>query len=255
MKTHLRDGEPWRPVAVNQGCPSASMTQAGGLLKRFALFEGLSISELRALERRCRFRRYKRDATIVDYQENKTDVFFILQGQARVTIFSKAGREVAFRDLEAGELFGELSAIDAKPRAANVIALTECVLASMPESALWDVLHQHQSVADAMLRRLASNVRALTERVFEFSTLAVRNRIHAELLRLARQSDRGARPLTIAPMPTHAELASRLSTHREAVTREFAELGRLGLIERSGNDLVIPDIEALERLVTNDDHK
>jgi hypothetical protein len=54
----------------------------------------------------------------------------------------------------------------------------------MPESALWDVLHHHQSVADAMLRRLAGNVRALTERVFEFSTLAVRNRIHAELLRL-----------------------------------------------------------------------
>jgi CRP/FNR family transcriptional regulator, cyclic AMP receptor protein len=228
------------------------MTQASGTLRPFALFEGLSTAELRALEQRCRFRRYERDAAIVDYQENKTDVFFIIQGQVRVTIFSKAGREVVFRDLETGELFGELSAIDGKPRAANVIALTECVLASMPERALWDALHQHQSVADAMLRRLVSNVRALTERVFEFSTLAVRNRIHAELLRLARQSDKGTRPLTIAPMLTHAELASRLSTHREAVTREFAELARLGLIERNGNDLIIPDVEALARLVADE---
>jgi CRP/FNR family transcriptional regulator, cyclic AMP receptor protein len=225
------------------------MAQATGTLRHFALFEGLTNADLRALEQHCRFGRYTRDTTIVDYQDTKTDVYFILHGQVRVTIFSKAGREVAFRDLETGELFGELAAIDGKPRAANVVALTDCVLAAMPDGALWDVLHQHQSVADAMLRRLASNVRALTERVFEFSTLAVRDRIHAELLRLARQSDKGTRPLTIAPMLTHAELASRLSTHREAVTREFAELARLGVIERSGNDLIIPDVEVLERLV------
>jgi CRP/FNR family transcriptional regulator, cyclic AMP receptor protein len=231
------------------------MTQASGALKRFALFEGLSISELQALEKHWRFRHYERNTTIVDYQDNKTDVFFIVNGHVRVTIFSKAGHEVSFRDLNAGELFGELAAIDGKPRAANVVALTDCVLASMSESALWDTLHRHQSMADAMLRLLVSNVRALTERVFELSTLTVRNRIHAELLRLARQSDKGARPLTIAPMLTHAELASRLSTHREAVTRELSQLARLGLIERSGNDLVIPDIEALERLVANDDHK
>jgi CRP/FNR family transcriptional regulator, cyclic AMP receptor protein len=229
--------------------------EASGTLTRFKLFEGLPAAELRALEQRCRFRRYVRDATIVDYQENKADVFFILNGQVRVTMFSKAGREVAFRDLEAGDLFGELSAIDGKPRAANVVAISECVLAAMPGSVLWDLLHRHQSVADAMLRRLAGNVRILTDRVFEFSTLAVRNRIHAELLRLARDHDNGARPITIAPMLTHAELASRLSTHREAVTREFNDLARLGVIERSGNDLVIPDLAALERLVADTDRE
>jgi len=229
--------------------------EASGTLTRFKLFEGLPAAELRALEQRCRFRRYVRDATIVDYQENKADVFFILNGQVRVTLFSKAGREVAFRDLEAGDLFGELSAIDGKPRAANVVAISECVLAAMPGSVLWDLLHRHQSVADAMLRRLAGNVRILTDRVFEFSTLAVRNRIHAELLRLARDHDNGARPITIAPMLTHAELASRLSTHREAVTREFNDLARLGVIERSGNDLVIPDLAALERLVADTDRE
>lgn len=224
-------------------------TEASGTLARFMLFKALPTAELRALEQRCRFRRYARDTTIVDHQDNKTDVFFIIHGQVRVTLFSKGGREVAFRDLDAGELFGELSAIDGRPRAANVVALSECVLASMPDSALWDTMHGHQSVADAMLRRLASNVRALTERVFEFSTLAVRNRIHAELLRLARNSDKGTRPITIAPMLTHAELASRLSTHREAVTRELNDLVRLGVIVRNGNDLLIPDIDALGRLV------
>jgi CRP/FNR family transcriptional regulator, cyclic AMP receptor protein len=231
------------------------MVAEAGTLGRLTIFEGVPTADLRALEQRCRFRRYVRDAAIVDYQDSETDVFFIVNGQVRVTIFSKAGREVAFRDLDAGDLFGELSAIDGRPRAANVVALTECVLASMPASALWDMLHRHQSVADAMLRRLAGNVRALTERVFEFSTLAVRSRIHAELLRLARSADKGDRPIFIAPMLTHADLASRLSTHREAVTRELNELARLGLIERRGADLAIPDITALERLLIEDDRE
>jgi CRP/FNR family transcriptional regulator, cyclic AMP receptor protein len=229
------------------------LPEAIGTLARFELFGGLPAQELRALEQRCRFRRYTRDAAIVDYNEDRTDVFFILHGQVRVTIYSSNGREVAFRDLPAGELFGELSAIDGKPRAATVVALSECVLAQMPAGVFWEVIHRHQGVADAMLVRLVSNIRGLTERVFEFSTLAVRNRIHAELLRLARAADDGPGPTKIIPMPTHGEIASRLSTHREAVSREINDLLRRGLITRKGNELVIPDIKKFEQLVDEAD--
>jgi CRP-like cAMP-binding protein len=223
--------------------------EAVGTLARFKLFEGIPAGELRALEQRCRFRRYERAAAIIDYQESKSDVFFIVNGRVRVTIYSNSGREVAFQDLDAGELFGELSAIDGNPRAAAVVAVTDCVLASMPANVFRDLLRNKASVADAMLLRLVANIRALTGRVFEFSTLAVRNRIHAELLRLARRSHRGERSVVISPIPTHSDIASRVSTHREAVTREFNELARLGVVERQGNTLVIRDIGELERMV------
>ena len=227
--------------------------EAVGTLARFKLFEGIAAAELRALEQRCRFRHYQRGLAIIDYQENANDVFFIVNGKVRVTIYSTAGREVAFHDLEAGELFGELSAIDGNPRSAAVVALSDCVLASMPASVFWDLLHRQSGVADAMLKRLVANIRRLTGRVFEFSTLAVRNRIHAELLRLARGSGKavpkGEQSVTITPVPTHSDIASRVSTHREAVTRELNELARNGLIERRGNALVIRDIGELERLV------
>ena len=219
-----------------------------GTLARFNLFEGVPAADLKALEQRCRFRRYERDAAIIDYQDDRSDVFFIVNGQVRVTIYSTAGREVAFHDLNAGEFFGELSALDGNPRAATVVALAECVLASMPASVFRDVLHRHSSVTDALLRRLVANIRRLTGRVVEFSTLAVRNRIHAELLRIARHSGKGE-PITITPTPTHSDIASRVSTHREAVTRELNELARSGLIERRGDTLVIRDIGELERLV------
>ena len=79
--------------------------------------------ELGEVERHVRIRQFQAGQTVVGYQDNSHDLFFILSGQLKVTIYSEAGREVAFRELHAGQSFGELSAIDGQPRSANVIAL------------------------------------------------------------------------------------------------------------------------------------
>lgn len=73
---------------------------------------------------------------------------------------------------------------------------------------------------------------ALTTRVYDFSTLAVKNRIQAELLRLANLVPKDGKSARIFPAPTHGEIASRVSTHREAVTRELNRLCRIGVAER-----------------------
>jgi CRP/FNR family cyclic AMP-dependent transcriptional regulator len=218
-------------------------------LRDVELFAGIPPEQLAALDRRCRFRRLARNAHVVAYQDATTDVFFVTEGRVRVTIFSAAGREVTFRDFAAGEFFGELAAIDGKPRSASVVALTQAVVAAMPAATFRDVLRQYHSVTEAILKRLAGSVRMLSERVLEFSTLAVRSRIQAELLRLARGGAGAGREAVIAPLPTHAEIASRVSTHREAVTRELNELARIGLVERRGRSLVVRDVERLEKLL------
>ena len=107
----------------------------------------------------------------------------------------------------------------------------------------------YPEVAVATLEHLTYLVRRLTERVIEFSTLAVRNRIHAELLRLASERASNGTEVVIAPAPKHAEIASRVSTHREAVTRELNELARSGLVKRSENRLTICSLSDLRRLV------
>ena len=93
--------------------------------------------------------------------------------------------------------------------------------------------------------------RRLLVRIIEFRTLPVRGRVHAELLRLARidAPHLGHCIATIAPAPTHATIASRIDTHREAVTREFNELARVGLIERKGRAIIVRDVAALAELV------
>lgn len=100
-----------------------------------------------------------------------------------------------------------------------------------------------------MLKGLAYLVRRLSDRVVEFSTLGVNNRIHAEVLRLAREHMLDDNHAEIRPAPKHLEMANRVSTHREAVTRELNNLAQLGLLERSKGVLQVKDVSQLERMV------
>ena len=106
----------------------------------------------------------------------------------------------------------------------------------------------------AVLAHLVGMLRALTSRIVEFSTLAVKNRIHSELLRMARDSGGGGAYL-ISPAPTQSEIAQRISTHREAVSREISRLKQIGIIERRGRVLAVKDFERLTCMVLRGDRR
>ncbi|MHC4433733.1 MAG: Crp/Fnr family transcriptional regulator [Planctomycetota bacterium] len=214
-----------------------------------SLFSGLSAQELAAVAKRCQWRRFTREQQIVHAEDDTENVFFVLEGTVRAEVYSGSGRAVTFRDLGPGEVFGELSAIDHKPRSANVVALNDVTIASISANEFWHLIREYPPIAEATLRRLATLVRSLSDRVVEFSTLAVRNRIHAELLRLARDHLTTDNTALIAPTPTHAEIANRISTHREAVSRELSDLARSGFVERRDGGLFIPDINRLAQLL------
>jgi CRP/FNR family cyclic AMP-dependent transcriptional regulator len=214
-----------------------------------AIFARLPREALEQIERRCAWRRYERGEPIVDYLDASDDVFFIASGDVTVTIYSLAGKAVSFSDMGPGEVFGEYPAIDRGPRSASVEARSSCLVASLPAGDFRELLRTEPRVAQALLPQLVRKIRALTTRVYEFSTFAVKNRIQAELLRLANLGPQDGKRARIAPVPTHVEIASRVATHREAVTRELNRLLRIGIIERERGALVVKDVDRLAELV------
>jgi len=218
-------------------------------LESIAIFRDLPLDTLERIQRRCSWRRYAPREPIIDYLDTSDDVFFMMTGNARVTIRSIDGKPVSFRELGPSAMFGEYAAIDGRPRSASVEARTSCLVASMPAAAFRELLETEPEVAKTLLKYLVMEIRELTTRVYEFSTLAVRYRIQAEVLRLASLSAREGKTANIAPAPTHAEIASRTSTHREAVTRELNRLSKLGIIEQRNRVLQIRDIDRLSALV------
>jgi len=204
----------------------------------------LDESDRAALAERWNVRRYGRKEMIIAHDEESRDVFFVLEGRAEATVYSGSGKAVAYRDIEPGGIFGEMSAIDGAPRSASVTALDDVVLARLPESAFREIVDARPGIAWALLTHLTFQMRRMTERIFEFSTLVVRKRLIRELLRLA---DRDGM-VSIKPIPTHADLAARIGTHREAVSREMSWLAKQGLIARRKDELHISDRTTLEEL-------
>jgi CRP/FNR family transcriptional regulator, cyclic AMP receptor protein len=225
------------------------ITQSNYSLAGVAIFAGLPRETLERIQRSCAWRRYEPGEPIVNYLDASDDVFFVAEGEVRVTIYSLAGKAVSFSDMGAGAVFGEYPAIDRGPRSASVEARTSCLVASLPAEAFRELLRTEPRVAQVLLPQLVTKIRALTTRVYEFSTLAVKNRIQAELLRLANLAPRDGKRARIAPVPTHVEIASRVATHREAVTRELNRLSRIGVIERESGALVVKDVDRLAELV------
>jgi CRP-like cAMP-binding protein len=212
-------------------------------------FTGLDGQSLTGVAGSCRFERFEAKRQIIAYQDDSADVFFIVSGTVRVVIHSLSGKEISYRDLEGGEMFGELAAIDGEQRSASVVAVTETLLVAMPETAFREAIRTHPTVAEAVLQRLTGLVRLYSQRLYEMRTLDVQSRIRAELVRLAEDSLSGDNTATISPLPTSADIAARVNTRREAVSRELASLTRQGFIERRQKSLMIRDFAGLNQLV------
>ena len=228
------------------------MSRSLETLARLPLFAGLDEREIAILDAQCLWRRAGAGAWVLDHGEGGTDVFFVARGSLRVTVLFPE-REVILRDLAEGDFFGELAAIDGQPRSAGILALTEATIGRMTGPRFLEAIYRHPSVCEAVLRRLAAEVRKLANQVNEFSTFSVSRRLHAELLRLAKPKPSGDPQLIISPPPTHAELAARVGTRREAVNRELKALERAGMIERRRGALALPDPDRFRRMLSDKD--
>jgi CRP/FNR family cyclic AMP-dependent transcriptional regulator len=221
-------------------------------LRAIPYFRSLDETAFAEIIKHCAVREYGAQELIMGHTDLTFDVLFLLEGKARVSIYSADGQRVGFRDIAAGTIVGELSALDGQPRSASVECIERCVAAVMRQPHFHAAIANNPQFTMAVLRHLTGQVRVLTTRIFEFSTMAVRQRLRAELLRLAETASEGKDRAVLSPAPKHAEIASRISTHREAVTREFAWLEAQGYVAKEGRALKIPSLKRLRDLVNKE---
>ncbi len=225
------------------------MGDIAATLATVELFQDLDHEELVRIAGTCRRADYLKGQEIVCYQDATTDVYFIRSGRVGISILSQGGKEIGFRHLTEGQMFGDLAAIDGSTRSASALSLSPVKLVRMSREDFHRMLVHYPAVNRRLLQRLTTLIRALSERVYEFTTLGVYHRIHAELLRLAKAHMSGPTVANIYPAPTHADIANQVSTHREAVSREFSRLASEKLIERRGRNLIVHDVPRLEEMI------
>ena len=183
-------------------------------------------------------------ATVFAQNDESREVYVVLRGHLRITAFSRAGREVVFHDLLPGDMVGELSAIDGAPRGGNLVAVTDAELARIDPGDFSKLRRDMPAFTDFMLARLTRLVRSLNRRI-QLLADPVATRVCVELLRLAERRRIGENAARLAPAPKHLDLANRLNTHREAVSRTLGDLQRHAIVRRGRGELLVENLAAL----------
>ncbi|WP_427913145.1 Crp/Fnr family transcriptional regulator [Ramlibacter sp. MMS24-I3-19] len=226
-------------------------TQPSSLgLRSVLLLRGLSPQRLDDISRQCAWRRFEAGQTLIAREQGDRDLHMIVAGAVRVTSYSPGGRETSFRELQAGTSFGEMAAIDGRPRSADVIALRPGLLASLSPANFRTLLQQEWTVNERVLLQLTELARGLIDRVVDLSTLSVQQRVCLELVRLAQGAGGAGNEVRIAPAPKHADLAHLVSSYREQVTRELSALAKAGVLARQDGALVVRDLDRLKHMAS-----
>lgn len=226
-----------------------------GKSRRFSPVAGamadLPPEALAAVSDACRWEEFAAGQIVISAQESDNDVLFIQSGRVRTCACSPEGKSVTYREIGPGDVVGDFAAIDGLPRSADVIAVEPTRVGRISAEAYLDMLSQQPSLMLAQMRHMTRNIRGLSERLYQVTTLNVAARIQAYLLRRflefrERASIEGA-DLSFT-LPKQSEIAAEVLTHREAVSRELGRLERMGILVRKGRSVKLDSMRLAKEL-------
>ncbi len=195
----------------------------------------LDDSVLRGIAARGGVRSYPAQAVLVTEDDRSDALYIILSGRIKAYGSGDDGREVVYGTLGVGEYFGELT-LDGGPRSASVMTLEPTTCAVVPGNEVRDFLATHPDFAVHLVKKLIRQSRALTDQVKSLALEDVYGRIVRLLRTLAR--DEGGVPVLPEKL-TQQDIADRVGSSREMVSRVFKPLQEGGYVELRGGRIAI----------------
>jgi CRP/FNR family transcriptional regulator/CRP/FNR family cyclic AMP-dependent transcriptional regulator len=210
------------------------------LLRTVPLFSELSEEAIASLSRLASRRRYPKDTVVFFENEEGDSLFMILEGRIKVTILGDDGREIILTMLGEGDLFGEMALLDNEPRSATAIAVEESELLLLQRNDFQSVIHEHPGISAALIKVLSNRLRRANHQISTLALLDVYGRVARVILDMAREEGRRLKDGRIAfRRATHQEIANRIGTTRETVTRMLKDLERQALVKIEGREIVL----------------
>ncbi|MFP6591933.1 MAG: Crp/Fnr family transcriptional regulator [Candidatus Latescibacterota bacterium] len=209
-------------------------------LRQVTLFDCLGDPEIEALAALTFSRTFDKGQLIILAEETGDTLFIIRGGQVKVSLIHEDGKEFILSLLGQGEVFGELSLLDDRPRSANVTAMVETELLMLRRSDFLDLVGRIPQIAVSLLEELASRLRRTDDQVEGLALLDVHHRVAKTLLRMAEDGGHTSpEGILVRRRPTHQQLANMSGTTRETVTRALKQLQDEGYIRISGRQILI----------------
>lgn len=219
------------------------MQSKAQVLSAIPLFAGLSEGEVGALAQRAVEKRFEAGEMLFWEGEPCAGIFLIAQGSVKIFKTAPSGREMMLALESAPSTVAELPLFDGGPYPASVRAVDQVAAYFINKADFQSVCRQHPGVALKVLAVVGQRLRHLVMMVESMTFGSVTQRLARLLLDSSKQAGAGEFALPL----THQEMASRLGTVREVVSRNLARFRAEGLISMQGHQVAILDRAGLER--------
>lgn len=229
-----------------------SPVDVGATIGAYPFFKGVRKSEIDELAAMALCHEYPRN-NILSYRGDPAgNVFLVISGRVKVILTNEEGREVILALLGPGGLFGITAAFDDGDQPAQAVTIDRSTIARFNAAAFVRWTEGSARARGALVRELTRQIRELSQKIGEHALMNTRDRLLSTLLEIAGEegeSEPGGTQVSFT-RPTHKELANRIGTSREVVSRLLAELRESDLLEADeGRVIRLP----LSALVLRDD--
>ena len=221
------------------------------LLKDVPLFGGLDDDDLARVALLMTEKVYPKDSVIVNVNDPADALYIVSDGEVKVSLWSDSGREIILSTLGPGHFFGEMALVDGEPRSANVTCTSDALILRLGRREFLQVLRSYPSLAINVMTEMCVRLRRADESIGNLALLDVYGRVARFLMELSEEEgDETAEGTLIRKMPTQQNIASRIGTSRETVSRALSEFQRRGFIEQRGKSMLVReelDVKAVSR--------
>ena len=214
--------------------------------RKFPLFVDFGRSEFESLEKCLVRRRYPGGQALFHMGDEGGSLHVIERGRVKVTIPASSGEELILAILGVGDLLGELSLFDGKPRSATVQTLEETDTLCLHREDLLALMRNRFDVVEKILKVLARRIRDTDMHLAEAHFLDITSRLAKKIVDLGDAF--GAREegkVRIGVKITQKDLASMIGATRESINKQFKALRDQGLVRISGGTIEILNRERL----------
>jgi len=218
-------------------------SQKLAILPRISLFSGLNAGEIESITQLLIEKRYAAGDMLFWEFDECAGMFLIAEGTVKIFKTSPSGRELVIGIESAPSSVAELPLFDGGPYPASARALTDLSVYFINKSDFYEVCRRHPDISLKILATVGRRLRHLVAAIESITFGSVTRRLARLLLDMSRDAGRDEFALPI----THQELAARLGTVREVVSRNLIRFRADGLVRVEGHQLAILDRAGLER--------
>jgi CRP/FNR family transcriptional regulator len=220
------------------------------VLRNTELFRELDAAALGAVAANAVERRLQKDEVLFVAGETARGLYIVAAGSVRAYRIGADGREQVIHIERAGATIGELPLFDGQPYPSTVAAEEDSTVLFLEKDSVTRLCRAHPEIPMAALRVLSGRLRKCAELVETLSLRAVGQRLAQWVL--AEAEARGQKVqgrLEVEISLSKEQIAARIGSVREVVSRAIARLEQEGLLHVRGSQFVIPDPRQLAEYI------